>query len=179
MSDLTALALNAAHQLPVAELHGAVCGLGVCHGEAVPIQDLIELVGVEALTDQASVEAFVTASVAELRSEDMSFAPELPGDDAPLGDRLEALGEWCGAFLAGFAAGLARRGAGSLDDCPEEVREIVRDFSAIAQVDPSEVSDDRSTDALESDFVELEEFVKVGALLIMSTFEHDADDPAG
>jgi uncharacterized protein YgfB (UPF0149 family) len=169
VSDLTALALNAAHQLPVAELHGAVCGLGVCHGEATPVSDLVALLGVEALTDQASVESFVAASVEALEAEDMSFAPLLPGDDTALADRLEALGQWCGSFLAGFAAGLARRGAGSLDDCPEEVREIVRDFSAIAQVDADEAAEAAGAEAAEGDFVELEEFVKVGTLLIMSS----------
>jgi len=173
VSDLTALALNAAHQLPVAELHGAVCGLAACHGEATPVTDLVALLGVEALTDQASVESFLAASIEELEAEDMSFAPLLPGDDAALPDRLEALGQWCGSFLAGFAAGLARRGVGSLDDCPEEVREIVRDFSAIAQVDADDsverAAETRAADAAESDVVELEEFVKVGTLLIMSS----------
>lgn len=197
MSDLTALALNAAHQLPVPELHGAVCGLAVCHGAALPLQDLMELVGVEALTDQEAVESFVTASIEDLQAEDMSFAPLLPADEVPLADRLEALGQWCGSFLAGLAAGLARQGIGSLDDCPEEVREIVRDFAAISQVDAGargaenhrgggtdEDADAGDTAgspaelAAEADYVELEEFVKVGALLIMSTFGHDADDPA-
>lgn len=177
MSDLTALALNAAHQLPVAELHGAVCGLGVCHGADTPTVDVVALIGEEALTHQGAVEDFVSAAVDELQAEDMSFAPLLPGDDVPLPDRLEALGQWCASFLAGFAAGLARRGATSLEDCPEEVREIVRDFSAIAQVDADLAG--RGTEAAETDFVELEEFVKVGALLIMSTLNHEADDPAG
>jgi hypothetical protein len=192
VTDLTALALNAAHQLPVAELHGVVCGLAVCHGEALPIHDLIELVGIDALSDQAAVEQFVSASVANLQAQDLSFSLLLPEDDVALEARLEALGEWCGSFLAGLAAGLARRGAGSLEDCPGEVREIVRDFAAIAEIDASAMEGPTpaqlqpsdpdggapSTDAAEADFVELEEFVKVGALLIMSTLAHDADDPA-
>lgn len=179
MTDLTALALNAAHQLPVAELHGAVCGLGVCLGDDTPAGDVIALLGTEALTDQTSVEAFVSAAVAALHAEDLSFAPLLPGDDVGLEARLEALGQWCGSFLAGFAAGLARRGVGSLDDCPEEIREIVRDFAAIAQVDAEEAEGGRSEQAAETDFAELEEFVKVGTLLIMSTLDHEGDDPAG
>lgn len=184
------MALNASHQLPVAELHGVVCGLAVCHGEAMPLEDLLELVGVEALNDQQSVEQFVFASVADLQAEDMSFAPLLPEDDAALSQRLEALGQWCGSFLAGLAAGLARLGAGSLDDCPHEVREIVRDFATIAQVDPAASQSDpgrRAAEGEEADLVELEEFVKVGTLLIMTTLsadrddgrDDDADDPVG
>lgn len=182
MPDLTALALNAAHQLPVAELHGAVCGLAACHGELLPIQDLVALLGVDALRDEASVEAFVSASVAEFEAEDLSFAPLLPDDDVALADRLEAIGQWCGSFLAGVAAGLARRGAASLDDCPEEVREIVRDFAAIAQVDATvdaDVEEDAGRrDAAETEFIELQEFVKVGALLIASTLAEPDDQGA-
>jgi uncharacterized protein len=188
VSDLTALALDAAHELPVAELHGAVCGLGVCHGVAVPIEDVVALLGAESLTDQNAVEAFVAASVGALEREDMGFAPLLPEDDAPLEQRLEALGAWCGAFLAGLAAGLARRGIGSLADCPEEVREIVADMAAISQIDPDaggvtgNDSGGRSRAAAESeeaDLVELEEFVKVGTLLIMTLLSREDDDDAG
>lgn len=179
MTDLTALALNAAHELPVAELHGAVCGLGVCNGRALPVHDLVELLGDEALTNQQAVEAFVDASVADLQAEDLSFAPLLPADDVPLDLRLEALGQWCSSFLAGLAAGLARRGTGSLEECPGEVREIVRDFAAIAQVDASARDTGSVDQEAEADFAELEEFVKVGTLLIMSSIEHDADDPPG
>lgn len=190
MSDLTALALDAAHQLPVAELHGTVCGLAVCHGAAVPVQDLVALVGADALTDQRAVEAFVAAAVEALEGDDMGFAPLLPEDDAPLEPRLEALGVWCSAFLAGLAAGLARRGIGSLDECPDEVREIVRDFAAISQVDPDAAGRDPDAaadarrsrtagDSEEADLVELEEFVKVGTLLIMTLLSREHDDDAG
>lgn len=179
VTDLTALALNAAHEIPVAELHGTVCGMAVCLGAAVPVNDLVELMGVEALSDQGSVEEFVAATVAQLESEDMSFAPLLPADDAGLDARLEALGQWCSGFLGGLAAGLARRGTGSLKDMPEEVREIVADMAAIAQVDPDAPAGDRGVEAAEADFVELEEFVKVGTLLVMSTVAHETDDPPG
>ncbi len=182
MADLTALALNAAHGLPVAELHGVVCGLAVAHGGLVPMQDLVELVGTEALTDEAAVARFVEASVGDLNATDMTFAPLLPEEEAALAARLEALGQWCGSFLAGLAAGLARQGAGSLDDCPEEVQEIVRDFSAIARVDSQASAGEDATaaelEAAESDLVELQEFVKVGVLLMMSVLGHDADDPS-
>lgn len=184
MADLTALALAAANELTAAELHGAVCALAACEGaEAAAsdtlVGDLVALLGVDALTDQAALEAFIDASIEDLRHEDLSFAPLLPGDDAPLPARLEALGDWCGSFLAGLAAGLARRGAASLEDCPEQVREIVRDFAAIAQVDAQASgfgAEDADADNAESDLTEIEEFVKVGTLLISSTFEHEADD---
>jgi uncharacterized protein len=173
LSDLTALALNAADGLPVAELHGTVCGVAAGSGGEVFMQDLVMLLG-EGLVDEASVSRFVDATLTGLDAEDFSFAPLLPEDDDALDARLEALGEWCGGFLTGFAAGLARRGQSSLDETPEEVREIVRDLAAIAQIDA-----DSALDAAENDLVELEEFVKVGVLLIRSTLADASDDPAG
>jgi len=179
--DLGALALSAAHQLPVAELHGVVCGLAVCFGDDLPLQELVELVGVDVLTDERAVAQFVAASLQELEAADMRFALLLPDEDEQLTARLEALGQWCGSFLAGLAAGLARRGAGSLEDCPEEVREIVADFAAIAQVDPSDLAGADAAgadlDQAEADLLELEEFAKVGVLLIMSVLRNEADDP--
>ena len=82
-----------------------------------------------------------------------------------------ALANWSQSFLTGLVAGLARRGIEELGDLPEEVSEIVRDFAAIAQLEAD--GDDEES---ESDFVELEEYLKVGALLIMSfTSEHPND----
>jgi uncharacterized protein len=180
VSDLTALALNAAGGLPVAELHGTVCGIaagaGIADGggvAAVPMQDLLVLLG-DDLVDESSVGRFVAATLDNLDAEDLSFFPLLPDDDDGLAGRLEALGEWCGGFLAGFAAGLARSGFGSLEETPEEVREIVRDLAAIAQVDAASAAD-----SAEGDLAELEEFVKVGVLLIRSTLADASDDSAG
>lgn len=182
MADLTALALNAADQLPVAELHGAVCALVACApaaeaadaGDSV-LQDLVLLLGADALSDEAAVGRFVEATRVQLEAEDLSFAPLLPADEEALEQRLDALGGWCSSFLAGLAAGLARRGLPSLDACPEEVREIIGDFAAIAQIDPQAGRDGDAEEA-EADFAELQEFVKVGALLITSTFDHEADE---
>jgi uncharacterized protein len=183
VTDLRVLALNAAQQLPVAELHGVVCGLAVCYGDDLPLQDLVELVGADALTDERSVASFVAASLEALEADDLRFAPLLPEDDADLALRVEALGQWCGSFLAGLAAALARRGAGNLDDCPEEVGEIVADFTAISRIDADALSQEAEAglegaglDGAEADLLELREFVKVGVLLIMSVLRNEADD---
>lgn len=174
--DLVALAESAAQRIPAAELHGTVCGLVSCPSDTPLLQDLVELLGADELTDQSSVEAFVDASAAALHSEDMSFALLLPDDAASLERRIEALSIWCGSYLAGFAAGLARRGVGSLEECSEEVREIVGDFAAIAEVEPD--AGGHTGESAEVDFAELAEFVKVGSLLLLSAFADDSDDPS-
>jgi uncharacterized protein len=172
VSDLTALALNAAGGLPVEDLHGTVCGVAAGSGAGASLQALYGLLG-DDLVSETAVGDFVDAAVAALDADDFTFAPLLPEDDAALDARLDALGGWCASFLTGFAAGLAGRGISSLDDCPDEVRELVRDLSAIAQIEA-----DSPGESAEHDLLELEEFVKVGVLLIRSLLAHD-DDSTG
>jgi uncharacterized protein YgfB (UPF0149 family) len=167
VNELELLALEAVagpeQGLTPAELHGATVGIGVADAERFELQDLVDLLGADALSDAETVSQFVAASMDVLHMHDMSFALLLPDDDAEMADRLSALSDWCQSFLAGLVAGLNRRGIEELNDLPEEVGEIVRDFAAIAQLDSEPGEDDG-----EADFVELEEYAKVGALLIMS-----------
>ena len=196
MADLTALALNAADTLSVAELHGVVCGLAVWPQERFQLQALVDLVGVDSLTDETNVEAFVNASVEALMAEDMSFTPLLPDDDTELRSRLESVAEWCAGFLAGFGAAAAVRGLSSFDTLPGEVQEIVDDLSAITDMDVQNVvlpldvagpesahrpEDDQAesqfdADSAEADLMQIQEFVKVGVLLILGTIAGHADD---
>ena len=177
MADLTALALGAVESLSVAEIHGAVCGMAVGSDGAVDLDSLVELLGIEALRDENSVGEFVNAAVADLLAEDLGFAPVLPDDDVDLELRLQALGEWCGAFLAGLAAGSRLPLAGE-EHLPEEAREIIGDFTFIANVDGSEAGDAEDPESAERDYAEVCEFVKVGTLLLRSLMGADAPDGA-
>lgn len=163
-------ACGPAQGLSTAELHGATIGIGMIGAEHFELEDLVELLGVDALSDGARVARFVNEALAALYADDLSFALLLPDEDAPQGERLESLAGWCQSFLAGLAAGLSRRGISSLTEVPDEVREIVADFAAIAQLD----TEDDTAD--EGDFVQLEEFVKVGVLLILSLVSDAGND---
>ena len=164
------MALNAAATLSPWELHGVVCGLAVCEPQSFNLQELVDLVGVDALTDEMSVEAFVTSSLAELAAEDLSFALLLPDDDSPLELRLEALAEWSGAFLAGFGAAMAEQGQDAL---PEEVLEVIDDLSAVTELDVSQTDEAGGEESAEADLAQVQEFVKVGVLLIMGLLDDD------
>ena len=178
MSDLYALALNAirdqAQSLSTSELHGAVVGIGVCSEQSFSLQSLVDLLGVDALSDENDVEAFVNASLEILFADDMSFTPLLPEDDAPLEIRVTAIGEWTGSFVAGLVAGLAEQAAGSFTSLPEEVQEIVADFAAITEIDlpggSAAAAGEEATAGEEAEFdlLQVQEFVKIGALLVMS-----------
>jgi len=173
-AELYSLAQNAiagpAGVLTPSEAHGAVVGIAAGGVERFSLQSLVDLLGADALAGAEDVETFVRESLTGLLAEDMSFAPLIPDDDEPLGARLEALAEWTASFLAGLVAGLGERDQ-TLDALPEEAAEIVRDFSAIAQVEAGGGED------AEADFVQLAEFVKVGTLLIVSELNDVDRDP--
>ncbi|HEY5645784.1 MAG TPA: UPF0149 family protein [Pseudomonadales bacterium] len=162
-------ACGPAQGLSTAELHGATIGIGVA-GDRFELQDLVELLGSEALSDGERVARFVDEALAALHAEDMSFTLLLPDQEVPRSERLAALAGWCQSFLTGLVAGLARRGTASLTELPEEVQELVEDFAAIAQLDPEDEAGG------EKDFMQLEEYVKVGTLLVMSLLSNAGDD---
>ena len=171
MADLTALAVRASQSISISELHGAVCGLaaGIARSLDVDAQErdllgeLIELLGSDALTDADSVVEFMHASLDALMADDLGFAPLLPDDDTPIAVRVLGLAEWCGAFAAGYGAHPV------VED--EQGEELLRDFIAISGAEVRD-EDDETAEAALSD---LEQFIKVGALLL-ATGGATADD---
>ncbi len=157
-----------------------MCGLAAWGTDLFPVQALVDLIGADVLTDEASVTRFIEAAIDDLFAEDMRFMPLLPEDDTPMALRLEALGLWCGGFLAGLGAGFGAGSAVAQDpqDLPEQAQEIVEDFAAIAEIDV-ESSGAGSREQAEAELAELQEFVKVGALLLASLLTYGTDDQAG
>ena len=94
----------------------------------------------------------------------MSFQPLLPGDDASIGDRTSALGEWCQGFLYGLGTGVG--GCRRLRVLQGEAAEVVRDMTEITHVD---VDPDDDPESNEAAYAELVEFVRVGVQLL---YEH-------
>jgi hypothetical protein len=180
LAELEALADTVVDSgLPVAPaaLHGAVCGFAVFPAEDFPYWELTDLLDPGLAGDDPALVRFVEEVREDLGREDLGFTLLLPDDDAPLEDRVTALGLWCGHFLEAFGTGLARLP----DDDPEyggfalpdELQEIVDDLAAIADVEPDADADPEDA---ESQYMELEEFVKVAVLLIMSVLARGRDD---
>ena len=171
MSDLTALAVRASQFISISELHGAVCGLAAGSARSLDgagdgrdlLRTLIDLLGSDALTDAESVDEFVRASLDALLADDLSFAPLLPDDDAPIAVRAQGIAEWCGAFAAGYGAQPVAE--------DEQGEELLRDFIAISGAE----ADDEDDEAAEAALSELEQYAKVGALLL-ATGGATADD---
>lgn len=144
-----------------AEAHGLLCG-ALCTREGYGAKDwLADLAADQGVTAPAADPALnrLPIEVLEaLQSTEFEFAPLLPGDDAPLQDRVAALAAWCGGFLFGIGAGAPN---------PEAVRsgevgEYLRDLTDIAR---AELEPGRGTEAGEGDFFELVEFVRAGTQL--------------
>ena len=87
LAELEVLALEAAggpeRGLTPAELHGAAVGIGVANPGRFELQDLVNLLGADVLSDSEAVERFVSAALDALHASDMSFTLLLPDDDAP------------------------------------------------------------------------------------------------
>ena len=162
MADLTALAVRASQSISISELHGAVCGLAAGSARSLDggaegrdlLDELIELLGSDALTDADSVDEFMRASLDAMLADDLSFAPLLPDDEAPIAVRLQGVAEWCGAFAAGYGAHPVAE--------DEQSEELLRDFIAISGAE----TDDEDDESAEAALSELEQYAKVGALLL-------------
>jgi uncharacterized protein YgfB (UPF0149 family) len=149
-----------------AEAHGTLCGL-LCAGSA----DVPEAWIHNTLADaedysfggpgdaRALLESLHAATAGALAGDQMFFALFLPDDDASIEERAEALAAWCNAFLYG----LAMRGLRPMEELPDELREILADFSEIGRAG---VAEEEAEEEGESAFAELVEYVRVGVQIV-------------
>jgi uncharacterized protein YgfB (UPF0149 family) len=97
----------------------------------------------------------------------MEFDPLLPDDDAPLEDRVEALGAWCQGFLYGYGSATEGRRTPPTGD----VAEVLTDLAEISRggatgLDTEEVE--------EGAYTELVEFLRVG---VQTIYDEQGDAP--
>lgn len=151
-----------------AECHGVLCGMLCARGSLSPhawmdefLEDATASGGSSggAASDARRVfSELFEATQLELHSEDLGFQPCLPDADAPLHERTQALASWC----QGFLYGLGVSGIGERSAVPDNTRELIGDFSALAQAETG-IGDGGE---LEEMYVELVEFIRVGVLLM-------------
>ena len=160
-------ALERAHAtLDPSECHGLLCGL-LCVTRQFPEERWLNEVLVPGETggaETARCKKILRSSRREterqLQGQQFDFEPMLPNEEVSLTQRGEALTLWCRGFLYGLAVG-------GLDDSvstSEDVREVLTDLSEFMQLDVSDL--ETGTNALERDYAELVEYVRVGVMLI-------------
>ncbi|WP_324732337.1 YecA/YgfB family protein [Pseudomonas paeninsulae] len=157
-----ALLANSGHPVSPAELHGLLLGRS-CAGAGFDIDawlvDAAELLGAAPQDNVRQALLGLQEMVkGELCGDEVTVVLLLPSDDAPLGERAAAIGQWCQGFLGGFGL-TARENALSA-----EAMEVLQDLSAIAQVQNAlEESEDG-----ENDYMEVMEYLRVAPLLLFS-----------
>lgn len=141
------------------ELHGGLCGW--IAGGAEAGRDWLGRVLVDAdlapVADGDVFDRLRAATAGQLEDRDFGFELLLPDTEASLFERSGALFDWCRGFVGAF--GLA---AGEKPPLSEEGAEALADLVRLAAAAPEEGGDDEDEQAL----VEIEEFVRVAALLL-------------
>lgn len=141
------------------ELHGALCGW--LAGGGADARGWLAQVFADAelpAPDAGSpLDLMREATAAQLADRSFEFELMLPDADASLAERSGALFDWCRGFVGAF--GLAAGEARGLSD---ESREALADLAKLATAEPQDDGDEEDEEAL----VEIEEFVRVAALLL-------------
>jgi len=141
-----------------AELHGALCGW--LAGGGAPKGWLARVLADPQLPEPPAGDALdrlARTSAQQFEDRDFGLDLLLPEADASLQVRSDGLFDWCRGFLGGF--GLA---AGERPPLSEESGEALQDLARLAAATGQEEGDEEDEQAL----VEIEEFVRVAALLL-------------
>ena len=144
---------------PAAELHGGLCGWLAGGGESggnwlakVMVDDSLA-----APADGSPLARLHAVTATQFEDRDFGLVLLGPGDDAPLAARSGALFDWCRGFVGAF--GLAAGGQPRLSD---EGQEALADLARLARATAQDDGDEEDEEAL----AEIEEFVRVAALLL-------------
>lgn len=160
-----------------AELHGMLCGK-LCGGARLSSEEWMEeaLSFLDIITDeeqgvvgdpqglgQAALARLYHVSLGQLEDSNYGFDLLLPDDEAEIGQRATALGEWCHGYLSGFgSAGLDPNAVFSA-----EAADALRDLAAIVSI--GDGADEEDADA-EANFTEIVEYVRMAVLTLFVDF---------
>jgi uncharacterized protein YgfB (UPF0149 family) len=152
------------------EAHGALCGL-VCGDNRAQFAAWVGALASASCTavaldpeaaarleEHSVLGQLYRATGEQLQDSEFGFMLLLPDDERMMAERADALASWC----RGFLFGLGSSGVGELTDASTELREIIDDMMEISRLsgDDAQVGEEE-----ERAFMELEEYVRVGALL--------------
>ncbi|MBY4676900.1 UPF0149 family protein [Marinobacterium arenosum] len=156
------------------ELHGLFCGHLAAGARMEPdalLRIACDLMDVNSLSQESSkvgLLALYQASLAQLQATDFSFQLLLPDDEVELAQRVQMLANWCTGFLSGFGL----HGQHSDASLSAETRETLNDLGQIAQI----ALDVEETDENEADLMEVQEYVRMGCLMVFTECNGDRSD---
>lgn len=186
LEDFSKMLTKSGADISPTEAHGMLAGLLCGRPDAVS-EVWVRLLYTESMTEsdanalQLSVpeelnqvlDALYQSTSVQLISGDFDFKLLLPADDYPLAERAYALAEWSRGFLFGFGVSDQR----SYDSLPDDVSEMLRDYSDIAQLEHQDAdagAEDGGEDE-ERAYFELVEYVRMGAMMIYQTLNTTSD----
>jgi uncharacterized protein YgfB (UPF0149 family) len=148
-----------------AEAHGLLCGL-LCMDASLDRDQwrheareaLVENSEYSQTLDELLVQLF-DENASQIDNLDAPVTPLLPDDDAPLSERVRALGNWCQGLLYGLGLGES----GWNDRLSLESQEFLKDVADIAQVG---FETDEGNEADENAYAEVVEYLRVGLMLV-------------
>ena len=154
-----------------ADAHGALCGM-ICARGTVELSEWVDHVigeqeqGNELLHDVVHKLSELHQSTLEMMNDATGdFKLLLMDDDDPLAERVETLAAWCQGFIYGLAAGGIKEGS----ELPEDTAELLKDMIEISRaghdVDDTGVEESDDNDDEEA-YMEIEEYVRMGVLLV-------------
>lgn len=156
------------------ELHGLLAGQLASGARLTPdawlasAADLLDMAsGFTHEESKAGLVALYEQTLGQFESDSLGFALLQPDDDASLSQRVSSLGSWCQGFIAGFGY----QGKQTDQTLSDEAKDALNDLSQIAQVE-AEVEED---DSAEGDLYELQEYVRMAALMMFTECNMPAD----
>jgi len=151
------------------ELHGLLTGF-LAAGGALSASDWLAPLQVDADAEQVAQDRDLAelfqATREALEDGEFGFDLLLPDESAPLGERIDALLEWCRGFLSGLSL---VPGRGTLSPDAQEAHDDLARIAAFSVED-----DEQDEDAL----MEITEFVRVAVLLIHGEMRGAPDSSA-
>lgn len=154
-------------EIRASECHGLLCGL-LCTDSAQLVKKkwrvaLLEVdlsPGKTALAEfDSMIDELHQETVRQINHETLNFHLLLPAEADSLAIRTDSLASWCQGFIYGLGLG----GINEKTQQQGDAFELIRDFAEISKAGYNEDDpDDEEADA----FSEIEEYVRVGVLLI-------------
>lgn len=143
-----------------AALHGLVTGLLSSGAPDIDEDDIATIMQCKFSPVLGQLVSMLISTTREqLLLPDFSFQLVLPLDDEALVSRVQALGNWCDSFTAGFSAGFVQSEAA----LGAEGREALTDIAQLASLS-DELDDDIEDE--EVDYMELVEYVRLATVAL-------------
>lgn len=158
--------LNAGLTINPSTLHGAIVGLLGAGFDPDADNAIVTLEKALAVDLQGDLVDFITrilrATLSAILDSDYAFHPLLPDDDDEFDERVTSTSDWASGFLTGFTQAVSATASADAT-VPPDTAEALKDFAAIAQVDPEQVESEEA----ERDLEELIEYLRFAALNVV------------